>query len=185
MKLIELTINDLSRYKTIEMIKSVYEIRMYRTIKDYDVKKVTPYTIDMNLEEDIKEWLTLINFNASKIFAIEHLGALVAGAIIITDSEPINMLKIIPNSACLWDIRVSQAYQGMGLGKKLFNACIKFAEERHKDAIIIETQDNNPDAIKFYESCGATLFQVNKNHYEGLFEDQLLFVYPLRGSNGI
>lgn len=185
MKLIEISKDNLKDYKDIDMIKEGYEERIYHTLNDYEIKPVEPFTIDMNLEEDLNEWLTLINFNASKIFGIEHEDSLIAGAIIITDSKAINMLKIIPNSACLWDIRVSKAYQGKGLGKKLFNACIHFAKERNVDTIIIETQNNNPNAIKFYESMGAKLYQVNPNHYEGLSEDQLLFVYPLGGQHGI
>jgi ribosomal protein S18 acetylase RimI-like enzyme len=185
MKLVELNQADLNRYKAIEMIKNVYEIRTYKTLKTFDTTSVKPYTIDMNIEESLDEWIRFINFNKSKILAIEDQGLLVAGAIIITDSEAINMLKIIPNSACLWDIRVSQKYQGKGLGKMLFDACIQFSKDRQKSAIMIETQHNNPSAIKFYEACGATLYQVNKNHYPGLDEDQLLFVYTLGGQDEV
>ena len=179
MKLIELNKERLIEYKAIEMVKEVYEERVYHSLESYEIKSVNPFTIDMNLEEDLSEWMTLINFDKSKIFAIESSKTLIAGAIIITNSERVNMLKIIPNSACLWDIRVRSDHQGKGLGKMLFNACVHYAKERNKEAIVIETQHNNVSAIRFYESLGAKLYQVNKNHYQGMSEDQLLFVYSL------
>ncbi|MFP4286924.1 MAG: GNAT family N-acetyltransferase [Candidatus Izemoplasmataceae bacterium] len=179
-----LSIEDLKHYQTIPIIKNVHTIRNYQDLENFNTKQVLPYTIDLN-EEDVMSWKKIINFDQSKIFGVEIDNHLVAGAIIITNSSEVNMLKIVPNSACLWDIRVEKAYQGKGLGKLLFNACVAFAKAQGKSSIIIETQNNNVDAIKFYESLGAKLYKINYNHYDDLDEDQLLFLYHLGGHHGV
>ena len=52
----------------------------------------------------------------------------------------------------LWDIRVADNYKRKGIGQKLINMGILDAKQHGYQQMIIECQNNNVQACKFYNT---------------------------------
>lgn len=77
------------------------------------------------------------------------------------------------NSIQLAQIYVLKEFQGLGLGKTLFDKAKKFAEERSSGGLWLGVWDANTSAIKFHEKMGfkqvgtaAWKFKHNNINYE-------------------
>ena len=63
------------------------------------------------------------------------------------------------------DIAVAREYQGMGLGRELINAVIQWAKKGGMQGLMLETQDVNLAACRFYHRCGFVLGAVDTMLY--------------------
>jgi ribosomal protein S18 acetylase RimI-like enzyme len=78
--------------------------------------------------------------------------------------------------AVLWDIRVSPAHRGTGVGSALFRAAESWAAARGCDWLKIETQNINVRACRFYRRMGCTLGAIDRFAYPELPDEvQLLW----------
>ena len=175
-KIRQLRFDDLEEYNSIEMLKKVTMIREYTNLNNYTTRETKPQIIDFAKDEKMSLWREIMVHEECGIFVIIDNQKYVAGAICVTNSPQIKMLRGNMENSVLWDIRVDSKFQHLGYGKILFNKCVEFAKSKGTKRMIIETQNNNTSAIPFYEKMGCTLLEINKNHYEGLTEDQLIFV---------
>ena len=66
------------------------------------------------------------------------------------------------------DIRVVAGYRGRGVGTKLIEAAVAWAKGGGMPGLMLETQDNNVPAVKFYESCGFKLGGFDSYLYKGV-----------------
>ena len=55
------------------------------------------------------------------------------------------------------DLIVNPEFRGQGIGRTLMDRAIEWAKEKRFPGIMLETQDDNVVACKFYESCGFVL----------------------------
>lgn len=176
----EISIVDLEKYQSIEMHKSISEVRTYHRHHAYTIHKVKHHVIDLASEESIEDWKNNIDFSQSKIYIAESNNQWIGGCIVVTNSPKIHMLNQNMSHSVLWDIRVHDSFKHMHIGSSLFNKAVAFAKFKGCKKMIIETQNNNVPAILFYEKMGAYLHEVNKNYYEDYpDEDQLIFHYDL------
>lgn len=181
MKQRKLTFDELDTYNNIEMLKVFDTVREYKNINDYTLRRVPLTILDFAKDESMELWKSILNEDTTGIFIIELNGAWVAGCIVVTHSPQVNMLRNDMNNSVLWDIRVESKYKRRGYGKVLFEEAVKFASKMNASRMLIETQNNNPDAIQFYEKQGAKLIEINKNYYFDLpNEDQLIFEYVIK-----
>jgi GNAT superfamily N-acetyltransferase len=103
-------------------------------------------------------------------------GARAGGAVIAFRTAGLNMLGARADIAVLWDIRVSPAYRGAGIGSALFRAAGDWARARGCRWLTIETQNINAAACHFYQKMGCTLGAIDRFAYPGLpGEVQLLW----------
>lgn len=172
----QLSIEHLEEYQSIPMIKKFSSLITFdeqNNLKETPVKK---QEIDLAAEEDINEWKQLFPINTSGIFVLTKDEKMIAGVIVLTHAPKIHLLENNLDNAILWDIRIDPQYQGLGLGKKLFNLACDYAKNQQCKALIIETQNNNPKAIKFYQHMGASLYKTKEHAYpEQPDEVQILF----------
>ncbi|MBW5467089.1 GNAT family N-acetyltransferase [Brevibacillus formosus] len=66
------------------------------------------------------------------------------------------------------DIKVDKQYRGYGVGKKLIEQAKRWAMDGGMTGIMLETQNNNVRACKFYESCGFVIGGFDSYVYRGL-----------------
>ncbi|MFS0838857.1 GNAT family N-acetyltransferase [Paenibacillus sp. 1P03SA] len=66
------------------------------------------------------------------------------------------------------DIKVAPAYRKFGIGRKLIDEAKDWAKSGGMPGIMLETQNNNVRACKFYESCGFVLGGFDSCLYKGL-----------------
>ncbi len=69
------------------------------------------------------------------------------------------------------DICVDVQYRKMHIGERLISTAIKWAKEKELAGIVLETQNNNVTACKFYESCDFEIGGFDKYLYKGIDAD--------------
>ncbi|MFZ2097260.1 MAG: GNAT family N-acetyltransferase [Anaerolineales bacterium] len=73
--------------------------------------------------------------------------------------------------AYIEDITVDVNYRRRGIGKELISQAMRWAQERSLAGIMLETQNNNVRACKFYENCGFRLRGFDTYLYKGIDSD--------------
>jgi streptothricin acetyltransferase len=73
--------------------------------------------------------------------------------------------------AYIEDITVDVNYRRRGIGKELISQAKHWAQERNLAGIMLETQNNNVGACKFYENCGFRLRGFDQYLYKGINND--------------
>jgi len=120
----------------------------------------------------------------SKRFDISNWGIIsafedekrIGGAAIAWKTPEVNMLESHTDLACLWDLRVHPEFRGKGVGRQLFARAIEWAKGRNCRRFIVETQDINVPACRFYVRQGCELGAVNRYAYpESMDEIQLVW----------
>lgn len=87
------------------------------------------------------------------------------------------------NGAVLWDLRVAPAHRGRGVGSALFRSVLEWAHERQLASLIVETQNVNVPACRFYERQGCRLVQFDREAYpDHPDEARLIWTRDLRCS---
>ena len=126
-----------------------------------------------------------------RIFTGARLAMLVAsvggeragGAIVLCDAPRLSLLGGRRDLALLWDLRVAPARRGHGVGRALFAAAESWAGAASCTGLLIETQDVNVPASRFYARQGCRLGAAHPQAYADCPEEvQLLWYKPLGGT---
>lgn len=67
--------------------------------------------------------------------------------------------------AYIEDIAVCKDFRGQGIGSALINISIEWAKHKNLHGLMLETQDNNLIACKFYHNCGFKIGSVDTMLY--------------------
>ncbi len=73
--------------------------------------------------------------------------------------------------AYIEDIVVDIAYRRRGVGRALIHAATQWAKDRGLPGLMLETQNNNVAACRFYQRCGFELGGFDRQLYRGLDPD--------------
>jgi streptothricin acetyltransferase len=77
-------------------------------------------------------------------------------------------------------IGVDRNHRRLGIGRALMNRAVRWAQDKSLPGIMLETQDNNVGACRFYESCGFVLKGFDTGLYaaaDSYRDDIALFWY--------
>lgn len=149
-------------------VRTVYEIKRINNGLGgfcFEEVEVTPYIKDLSVYERATEYET--NFDIGKWrFYMAFDEEKPIGAMTVAGTTPnLNMLSGRDDVCILWDIRVIDGYKHQGVGQKLFDMGIKRAKEDGYKQMIIECQNNNAPACKFYHKQGAVLSKIDMYAY--------------------
>lgn len=138
------------------------------------VKDLSKYERAVNYEQDfdITNWRFYMAFS----------GDVPVGAMTIAGkTEGLHMLSGRTDACVLWDIRVADAYKHNGIGQELLKMGIAGAKSDGYRQIIIECQNNNVPACRFYQKQGALLSKIDMYAYysEPEVRDEIQFVWYL------
>lgn len=126
----------------------------------YTVVDVPIYTKTYGPEEfDVDEYLD----DPDKVIFLAFAG-----------NEPIGQIRLQKywNAyAYIHDISVEPEYRGEGIGRALMLRAIEWARSKGFPGMMLETQDNNVAACRFYERCGFELRGFDTHLYKGLEPD--------------
>jgi GNAT superfamily N-acetyltransferase len=108
----------------------------------------------------------------------------VGGAVIAFHSPGVHMLGGRSDTAALWDLRVRPDVRHTGIGSTLFVAAENWCRQRGCRVLMLETQNINLPACRFYVHMGCTLGIINRHAYSD-FPDETQLVWfkgvpPLR-----
>ncbi len=69
------------------------------------------------------------------------------------------------NSGWVWNLIVDRDYRRRGLGRKFVRRAVEWGRKLGLRALILETQNNNVNACRFYQSVGFRLCGINDHYY--------------------
>ena len=137
-----------------------------------------PYIKDYDAIEDERpaRWPRRFDVSGWGLITGRRDGTRVGGAVIAVRTPGLRMVGDRDDVAVLWDIRVSLAERGTGVGSALFRAAATWAGARGCAWLKIETQNINVAACRFYQKMGCTLGAIDRFAYPELpAETQLLW----------
>jgi ribosomal protein S18 acetylase RimI-like enzyme len=88
------------------------------------------------------------------VFAAYDGARRVGGAVVAVHTSDMWFLRARTDTAALWDIRVEWDHRGQGIGHALFSSTVEWARERGFQRLMIETQNVNVNACRFYARKG-------------------------------
>lgn len=104
-------------------------------------------------------------------------GRRVGGLVTAFRTRGLDMLERREDLAVIWDLRVSPALRGRGVGAALFAAAQAWAKAQRCRQMKVETQNVNVPACRFYARAGCTLGGIHRFAYPQLPEEVQLLWY--------
>ena len=98
-------------------------------------------------------------------------GRRVGGLVTAFRTEGLDMLERREDLVVIWDLRVSSAFRGRGVGAALFAAAEAWAKAQRCRQLKVETQNTNVPACRFYAREGCTLGGIHRFAYPQLPEE--------------
>lgn len=95
-------------------------------------------------------------------------GTRLGGCVIAYDTPGVDKLQGRMDIAALWDIRVAPKYRREGIGGVLVEAAVGWAKRRNCRMLMVETQNVNVAACRFYAKHGFILGALNRYAYPEL-----------------
>src|SRR5258708_31162976 len=65
----------------------------------------------------------------------------------------------------VWNLMIDRDHRRQGLGRRLWHRALEYARDMDVRALMIETQNTNVGACKFYASMGCRLVGLNEAYY--------------------
>jgi len=141
--------------------KKIFHVKRYNESSNINIK-----IIEKNLEEEyVKEW------NSSEASENHFNEVLTQGySLGVYHQEELIGFAILGyyewnNSMWIENIRVSEKYQGKGIGKDMISKLLEISREKSARILGLETQSTNYPAIQFYKKCGFTISGVDFAKY--------------------
>jgi len=72
------------------------------------------------------------------------------------------------NFAYIEDITVKTTFKRQGVGRALVERAIRWAKDRRLPGLMLETQNNNVAACRFYERCGFEIGGFDRHLYRAI-----------------
>lgn len=124
---------------------------------------VHPYVKDYDAipRNHPRNWPTLHDTTAWRMFSAFDSDIRVGGAII----APHSPLAQRDDAAELWDLRVAPTARGRGIGRMLFDAVQQWCHGNACTTLLIETQQTNVAACRFYQARGCVVDAITPEAY--------------------
>lgn len=113
-------------------------------------------------EEDDIDYATYIGDSDKTVF-LAYVEGQVAGQIILRRNWN--------GYAYIEDIAVDVGFRRQGIGRELISRAQRWTRERNLAGIMLETQNTNVRACRFYERCGFRLRGFDAHLYRGIQSD--------------
>lgn len=126
---------------------------------------VPPCTKDLSQYERACEYEQQFDISTWR-FYMAFDGETPVGALTLAGTtEGMHMLHGRTDACVLWDIRVADGYKHRGIGQRLFDMAAAHARQTGYRHMIIECQNNNVPACRFYRKQGAVLGKIDAYAY--------------------
>ena len=150
-------INDVNKCDNEFIIDSKLVMHLENDLIHYTTKQV-PLTRKRYGIDDID--YTAYLDNNDRIVYLAYVEGQIAGQIILR--------KNWNKYAYIEDITVDVKFRRQGIGRELLSRAERWARKRKLVGIMLETQDNNVPACRFYESYGFQLRGFDSYLYKGI-----------------
>ena len=126
---------------------------------------VPPHVKDLSQYERATEYERQFNITSWRFFMAFDGDKPVGALTLAGTTEGMNMLSGRTDACVLWDVRVQDGYKRQGVGQRLFDMAVASARQNGYRQMIIECQNNNVPACRFYRKQGAILGKVDMYAY--------------------
>lgn len=142
---------------------------------------VEPYIKDLSIYEHAIEYENEFDITNWRFYMAFDDDIPVGAMTVAGKTEGLNMLYGRKDACVLWDIRVSDTYKRIGIGQKLLDMGVLNAKKDGYQQMIIECQNNNVQACKFYQKQGAVLSKIDMYAYylEPEIRNEIQFIWYL------
>ena len=89
-----------------------------------------------------------------------------------------NRAGMLPVKGEIYELYIRPAYQGVGLGRKLFSACRNDMRSRGIDGFAVWALQDNDRACDFYRAVGGTAAARGSESFGAATLDKIAFVWP-------
>jgi ribosomal protein S18 acetylase RimI-like enzyme len=137
-------------------------------VKDYDqIDGAGPESWPTRF--DVSNWGVIAAFDGPRR---------VGGAVIAWRNPELKVLGGSDDVAALWDIRVDPELRRTGYGSRIFERAAAWARDRKCRALVVETQNINVPACRFYARHGCRLSALDHHAYASL-PDEVQLIWRL------
>jgi streptothricin acetyltransferase len=150
-------LQDLNKCDANFTVDSKLVLRAENGIIHYSVVSVEPYQKRYAIDE--KDYPSYIS-NPNKTIYFAYVDGQVAGQI--------GVIKHWNAYAWIDDFAVDLHFRQLGVGRAMMQRVVNWAKVRHLPGIMLETQDINVPACRFYENFGFRLYGFDTYLYKGL-----------------
>lgn len=136
-------------------------------VKDYDaISEEGPHTWPQRW--DVSQWGLLAAYAGERR---------IGGAVIAGRTPGLDLLLGRDDLAVLWDLRVHPDYRCQGVGADLFAHVESWSRQRNYRQLLVETQNVNVAACRFYARQGCHLGEAHPFAYRDLPDEVQLLWY--------
>lgn len=153
----ETTVQSVKQYGSSFEVTSKLVLHAENGKIHYTIIDVPPYRKQYGLERFDPE--TCVS-NPNRIVFFAYVNDELAGQIRVS--------KNWNAYAYIHDIAVDEKYRGQGVGRALMERAIEWAKSQGFPGMMLETQDNNVAACRFYERCGFELCGFDTHLYKAM-----------------
>lgn len=126
----------------------------------------SPYTKDYDAHGGPADWPARFDVRHWRV-VLAREGREVLAAAALADPESVAWPDPTYDALVLWDIRVAAARRRSGLGSSLLQRAAGIARRRGAKRLLVETQNVNVPACRFYAARGCTLAGIDRDAYRG------------------
>jgi GNAT superfamily N-acetyltransferase len=146
----ELVIRELRSEDSLEELTELLH-RSYKALADIGLRYVATYQDVTTTRERIAKGVA---------FVAEIRGTLL-GTIVFTRSEHTSIPKSnpIPNAGKLNQLAVEPSWQGLGIGRRLFDHAEQYAWSQGIQALVLDTAEQATHLISWYEKMGYRIVE--------------------------
>lgn len=145
---------------------------------------LVPYHIDRPFVKDYDaiasngpgSWQSRFPIDDWCFLSARESGSWIGAAALVPDSSLVLATDEGRDAGVVWDLRVASAHRGKGVGRSLFSAAKDWARAQGKRRIVVETQNTNVSACRFYLAMGCELIEVERSAYPD-FPDEVRLVF--------
>lgn len=150
------------------LVQGAYEPEFGKPVQAWAIRAVSPYRKDYGFDADA------LKGHLSSPDSALFTAAADAGVGHIAVSKNWNCFGLVD------DIAIDSAHRGLGLAERLMDAAADWARSAGLSGLMLETQNNNMAACRFYQRYGFELGGIDRLLYRGLdsgTEEVALFWY--------
>jgi GNAT superfamily N-acetyltransferase len=161
-------------------VSIAFEIRASVDPRTGATRAIDPWVKDYDRGSPPTSWATQFDVARWGLLSAWINGRQVGGAVLAWRTPGLDLLERREDRVIVWDLRVAPEHRGAGVGRVLWEGCEAWARRRGAVELLVETQDTNPGACRFYAARGCRLAAANEDIYlEFPDELQVLWVKPL------
>jgi GNAT superfamily N-acetyltransferase len=124
-----------------------------------------PWVKDYAVDHPPTGWLERFETAQWRLLADEEEDRWLGAAVLIQGDPAIDLLEGRADRALLWDLRVAPEHRRAGVGRRLWGAAERWARHAGASELVVETQDINVPACRFYRRQGCDVLRVDPNAY--------------------